>query len=42
MEPAISSSSEEDEPNSKGSKKQTKFEKLRELIPEEILKSWEK
>ena len=40
MEPL--SSSEEDEKKPESSKKKSKFMKLREAIPEEILKSWEK
>jgi len=36
------SSSEEEEKDSQPIKKKGKFQKLREQIPEEILKSWEK
>ena len=40
MEPL--SSSEEDEKKPESSKKKSKFMTLREAIPEEIFKSWEK
>lgn len=36
-----SRSSSEDESNFKSNEKKSKFEKLREQIPEEILKVWE-
>ena len=41
MEP-LSSSEEEEKHPQPSNKKKSKFMKLREAIPEEILKSWEK